>query len=77
MKTISMEITSIVHDLKSTDAETAVSAMTRYRQLVDRFYHENGHMMSMQQHRAAVADMEYFMRLVELAEEYKTSCRVS
>jgi hypothetical protein len=77
MVTISTEIANILHDLKSTDAKTVDSAMTRYRQLVDRFYQKHEDMMSAQQHKAAVRDIEYFMRLVELAEEYRTSCRVS
>jgi len=71
MATLSAEITNILHDLKSADAETVESAMTRYRELVDRFYQKHEDMMSVQQHKAAVRDIEYFIRLVELAEEYR------
>jgi len=37
---------------------------------VDRLYEENKNLMAPQQYEAAKKDFEYFMRLIELVEEY-------
>ena len=47
--------------------------MEEYLRLMDRFYSENADMISPQQYEAAKKDVEYFMRLVELAVEYYTT----
>jgi hypothetical protein len=38
---------------------------------MDRFYEENEHLIAPQQYEAAKKDFAYFMRLIELAREYR------
>jgi len=68
--TLKQEALSIYTKLQSPDAEEVKRAMREYLQLVDRFYSENENLMAPRQYEAAKQDFEYFMRLVELAEEY-------
>jgi len=64
------EVLSIYNKLQSPDPVEVKAAMGEYLQLVDRFYEENEYLLAPQQHAKAKKDFEYFMRLVELAEEY-------
>ena len=45
--------------------------MEEYHQLVDRFHQENEDLMAPQQYEAAQVDVEYFLRLIELALAYE------
>ena len=63
------EALRIYNTLQSSDAEAVKAAMGEYLQLVDRFYAENERLMAPQQYETAKMDFEYFMRLIELAEE--------
>jgi len=65
------EALSIHEKLQSPDAEEVKAAMGEYLQLVDRFYEENKYYLAPQQDATARKDFEYFMRLIELAEEYR------
>ena len=64
------EVLSIHKKWQSPDAEEVKAAMGEYLQLVDRFYEENKSYLAPQQYETAKKDFEYFMRLIELAEEY-------
>ena len=64
------EALSIYTKLQSPDTEEVKAAMGEYLQLVDRFYEENKYLMAPEQYGTAKKDFEYFMVLVELAEEY-------
>ena len=75
--TLKQETLSIYTKLQSPDAEEVKAAMADYLQLVDRFYEENEYLMAPQQHAKAKKDFEYFMRLIELAEEYHKDSKVS
>jgi len=68
---IKQEAINIYQRLQSPDAEEVKAAMGDYLQLVDRFYEENEYLMAPQQNATAKKDFEYFMRLIELAEEYR------
>ncbi|HUS87976.1 MAG TPA: hypothetical protein VMW91_01170 [Desulfosporosinus sp.] len=61
---------SIYTKLQSPDPQEVQAAMGEYLQLVDRFYHENEHLIAPQQYEAAKKDFEYFMRLIDLAVAY-------
>ena len=61
----------ISNKLQSPDPEEVKTAMVEQLQLVDRFYEENRHYLAPQQYEAAKKDFEYFMRLIQLAEEYR------
>jgi len=63
------EALTIFKKLQSPGTEEVKAAMGEYLQLVDRFYAENEHLMAPQQYETAKMDFEYFMRLIELAEE--------
>lgn len=65
------EAQSIYAKLQSLDAEEVKVAMVDYLQLVDRFYEENEHLMAPQQYETSKKDFAYFMRLIELAGEYR------
>jgi hypothetical protein len=56
-------------DLTNND-ESLQKLYTAHEQLLDRFYAENEDMMIPSQYRAAKWDLEYFMRLVDLAYHY-------
>ena len=56
--------------LISSDPDVVKTAMEEYLKLVDRFYSENALMIAPQQYEAAKTDVEYFVRLVDLAVEY-------
>ena len=68
--TLKQEALSIYTKLQNPDADEVKAAMGEYLQLVDRFYEENKYYLAPQQYETAKKDFEYFMRLVELAEEY-------
>ncbi|HQP56701.1 MAG TPA: hypothetical protein PLN83_11375 [Syntrophorhabdus sp.] len=61
--------------LGSDDVHEIEQARQGYRDLLDSFYAEVSDYMSLQQHKAAERDIEYFIRLIELALAYFT-CRV-
>jgi len=61
--------------LGSDDVHEIEQARQGYRDLLDSFYAEVSDYMSLQQHQAAERDIEYFIRLIELALAYFT-CRV-
>jgi len=69
--TLKQEAISIYQRLQSPAPEEVKAAMGEYLQLVDRFYEENGHLMAPQQYESSKKDFAYFMRLIELAEEYR------
>ena len=64
------EALSLSNRLQSSDDAEVKAAMGEYLQLVNRFYEENEHLMAPQQYEAAKKDFEYFLRLIELAQEY-------
>jgi len=72
-KTLQMkqEALSIYSRLQSSDPEEVKAAMGEYLKLVDRFYEENKYYLAPQQNATAKKDFEYFMRLIELAMEYR------
>ena len=65
------EVLSLLSKLQSSDPEEVKAAMREYLRLVDRFYQENRDRMAPQQYTAAQVDVEYFLRLVELALAYE------
>jgi len=71
-KTIQMkqEAIGIYKRLQSPDYEEVNAAMGDYLQLVDCFYEDNKYYLAPQQYEVAKKDFEYFMRLLDLAEEY-------
>jgi len=75
--TLKQEAISIYQRLQSPDADEVKAAMGEYLQLVDRFYEENKYLMAPEQYGTAKKDFEYFMVLVELAEEYHKDSKVS
>ena len=64
------EAQGLYTQLQSSDAEEVKGAMGEYLQLVDRFYRENENLMAPQQYATAKENFEYFVQLLELAEEY-------
>ena len=64
------EALSIYLRLQSPDAEEVKAAMEEYLQLVDRFYRQKKYCQAPQQNATARKDFQYFMRLIELADEY-------
>jgi len=59
---------SILGKLQSMKGEDFTEGRKEYLQLVDQFYAENEQHMAPQQYRAAQVDVEYFLRLIILAE---------
>lgn len=50
--------------------------LKQYHQIVEQFYRENEHLISPAQYKAALEDIEYFARLVILAEHYHKDCNL-
>ena len=75
--TLKQEALSIYTKLQSPDTEEVKAAMGEYLQLVERFYEENKYYLAPEQYETAKKDFEYFVRLVELAEEYHKDSKVS
>jgi len=65
---MTQEVLSLLSKLQSSDPEEVKTGMEEYHQLVDRFYQENKDRMAPQQCGAAQVDVEYFLRLIILAE---------
>ena len=66
---IKQEVLAIQSKLMSSEVKEVKAAMKKYEQLVDWYYRENGDLMAPQQYETAKKDFEYFMRLIDLAEE--------
>ena len=58
------------YDRTGDDSEAPRIFQIAHEQLLNRFYEENEDLISIQQHKAAKTDFEYFMRLVDLAYHY-------
>ena len=71
IEAIKDELSDILEDLRGSDAATVAAAMTQYCGIVELFYREHESLMSPQQYRTAQQEPEYFLRLLELAEEYR------
>ncbi|MBW2595929.1 MAG: hypothetical protein JRC93_08130 [Deltaproteobacteria bacterium] len=64
------EAIGIYNRLQSSDPEEVKAAMGEYLNLVGRFYEDNKYYLAPQQYEVAKKDFEYFMRLIDLAEEH-------
>ncbi len=69
-----LSLMSILNRMKSSDENEATEVLKQYNQIVEQFYHENEHLMSPSQYRAALRDVKYFAVLVELADHYYEDC---
>ena len=67
LREIKLKALRIEPYLSRHDERGIEKAQATYEDLVDRFYQENEDMMAPQQYEAAKKDVEYFMRLVDLA----------
>ena len=68
---MTQEVLSLLSKLQSSDPEEVKTGIEEYHQLVDRFHQENEDFMAPQQYEAAQVDVEYFLRLIELALAYE------
>ena len=69
LQEIKLSALSILERIKSADTADVQNAMMEYAALVDCFYQVE-EILAPHQYRAAKQDVEYFMRLVELAIQY-------
>jgi hypothetical protein len=67
---IRQSATFIKQSLKSDDPEEFEAARHAHKDLVDRFYLETSDYVPLSQHKAAVRDFEYILRLIDLALAY-------